>query len=124
MKRILIIILSTLCAFLCSCSSNEATYDVSENVKKAGVKTIGIVDKYLDYEIDGENAQKQLKKIYNRCPEKTNDDFHVKFTIDQFIDCINEIDNPEEDSYSSVLKDEDNSTIKTRKLLIALNVTI
>lgn len=122
MKKIFIICSCLILCFLLNSCDNayKPTYDISDRVKKAGIKAVEIVDKYLEFEIDEDKAQEQLESIYERCPEQKEDDFFVKSDINHLAFCVGEIDNPEP-SYYTDLNDEDYTTVKTRELVIERN---
>ncbi|MEE3428549.1 MAG: hypothetical protein VZQ55_06250 [Ruminococcus sp.] len=106
-------------------SNNSSDYkaiinkDVSNGAKQIGKKAIAIVDKYIDFSIDGEEAVSSLHILYNECPEKADKDFIIKIEINVFKELIEEV---EEGPSDKDLNDtEDFLSKKLRELAIERN---
>lgn len=123
MKKMYLLSLCIIVFFLSSCSiipNNETHYNISNNVKKAGIKAIDIVDKYLSFDINGDEAQKKLDNLEKRCIEQKDDDYFVKSDIGFMSYDISEIESTAP-RYESPLESEDYNTRKTRELVIKRN---
>lgn len=123
MKKLFILILCIISLLLSSCSivqDNEIGYDISDNVKKAGIKAVDIVDKYLSFDINGDEAQNQLDSLEKRCIEQKDDDSFVKSDIGFMSYDISNIESTAP-RYESPLEDENYTTRKTRELVIQRN---
>lgn len=106
-------------------SNNSSDYkaifsnDVSNETHKIGKKAIAIVDKYIDFEIEGYDAVKQLHSLYNKCPEKADKDFYVKTEISVLKSMITETEaGPSDDDLNDT---EDFLSKKLRELTIERN---